>query len=92
MDISGTANVIKQPVTLQRNDPYDSKQQQLATETQKQAQSVDKITTEQPVQKSTEVNKDKVNARVSEYQSLSSSSGHQVTADEAVGSLIDVRV
>jgi len=48
------------------------------------------VVTEQPVQKTTQLNKDLINARVSEHQVLSS--GNQVTADEAVGSLIDVRV
>jgi len=36
------------------------------------------------------LNEDIVNARVSEHQALAS--GKQVTADEAVGSLVDVRV
>ena len=90
MDISGTVNLNRQAITSYRNDSSNSTVQQLATETQKQTQSVDKVVTEQPVQKSTELNKDMINARVSEHQALSS--GKQVTADEAVGSLIDVRV
>lgn len=90
MDISGTANLNSLPVTLHRNDPNSSTVEHLASQNQKQTQSVDKVATEQPVQKSTELNKDLINARVSEHQSLSS--GNQVTADEAVGSLIDVRV
>ncbi len=90
MDISGTANLNSQPTTLHRNDPNSSTVQHQATENQQQTQSVDPVTTEQPVQKITELNEDLVNARVSEHQALSS--GQQVTADEAVGSLIDVRV
>lgn len=90
MDISGTANMHSQPVTLHRNDPSSSTVEHLANENQKQTQSVDKVVTEQPVQKNRELSKDLINARVSEHQALSS--GNQVTADEAVGSLIDVRV
>ena len=90
MDISGTANLTSQPATLYRNDPNSSTVQEQAAENQQQTQSVDKVTTEQPVQKSKALNEDLVNARVSEHQALAS--GKQVTADEAVGSLIDVRV
>ncbi|MFT6985999.1 MAG: hypothetical protein ACJAT7_001820 [Psychromonas sp.] len=90
MDISGTVNLNNQPVTVHRNDPNSSTVANLASENQKQTQSVDQVVTEQPVQKSTELNKDLVNARVSEHQVMSS--GNQLTADEAVGSLIDVRV
>lgn len=90
MDISGTVNLHSQPATLQRNDPGSSTVVHLANENQKQAQSVDPVVTEQPVQKTVQLNKDLINARVSEHQVLSS--GNQVTADEAVGSLIDVRV
>lgn len=90
MDINGSVNVNSQPVTILRNDPNTSNVQQQATEIQKSTQSVDKVTTEQPVQQAKKLNEDIVNARVSEYQSLES--GNQVTADEAVGSLVDVRV
>jgi hypothetical protein len=90
MDINGSVNVNSQPVTLLRNDPNTSNVQQQATEIQKSTQSVDKVTTEKPVQEAKALNEDVVNARVSEYQSLES--GNQVTADEAVGSLVDVRV
>lgn len=90
MDINGSVNVNSQPVTLLRNDPNTSNVQQQATQIQKNTQSVDKVTTEKPVQETKALNEDVVNARVSEYQSLES--GNQVTADEAVGSLVDVRV
>lgn len=90
MDISGSTNLPSQSVTSLRNDPNSSNLQQQASENQKQTMSVDEVSTQQPVQQTKAVNEDVVNARVSEHQSLSS--GHQVTADEAVGSLIDVRV
>lgn len=90
MDISGTTNVPSQPATLLRNDPNSSNLQHQASENQKQTLSIDQVTTQQPVQQAKAVNEDIVNARVSEHQSLSS--GNQVTADEALGSLIDVRV
>jgi hypothetical protein len=90
MDINGSVNVGNQPTTLLRNDPNTSTVQHQATEVQKETQSVDEVTTEQPVQQVKKLNEDIVNARVSEHQALAS--GVQVTADEAVGSLVDVRV
>lgn len=90
MDISSVANQTLQPATLQRSDPNNLTAQQQTTENQQQTQSIDPITTVQPVQQSTEVSKEMVNARVSEHQVLSST--HQITADEAVGSLIDTQV
>lgn len=90
MDINGSVNVNSQSVALLRNDPNTSNVQQQASQLQKQTQSVDEVTTEQPVQQAKTLNEDVVNARVSEHQSLAS--GVQVTADEAVGSLVDVRV
>ncbi len=90
MDINGSVNVNSQPTTALRNDPNTSTVQHQATQVQKETQSVDEVTTEQPVQQAKELSEDVVNARVSEFQSLSS--GNQVTADEAVGSLVDVRV
>ncbi|PKG39952.1 hypothetical protein [Psychromonas sp. Urea-02u-13] len=90
MDINGSVNVNSQSVTALRNDPNTSNVQNQATQVQKQTQSVDKVTTEQPVQEAKKLNEDAVNTRVSEYQSLASN--NQVTADEAVGSLVDVRV
>ncbi len=90
MDINGSVSVNSQPTTALRNDPNTSTVQNQATEVKKETQSVDKVTTEQPVQKAKKLNEDVVNARVSEFQSLAS--GNQVTADEAVGSLVDVRV
>lgn len=90
MDISGSTNLPSQSVASLRNDPNSSNIQHQASENQKQTMSVDEVSTQQPVQQTKAVNEDIVNARVSEHQSLSS--GNQVTADEAVGSLIDVRV
>ncbi len=90
MDINGSVNVNRQPTTVLRNDPNSSNMQHQSTQAQQEIQSVDEVTTEQPVQQTKKLNEDVVNARVSEFQSLSS--GNQVTADEAVGSLVDVRV
>lgn len=86
MNISNTTNINSPVVTPYNKEPMTSP----AADQANQAQSVDKLPTEQPVQKSTEVNKDTVNARVSEYQNLTS--GNPVTAEQAVGSLIDVRI
>lgn len=90
MDINGSVNVNQQSVSALRNDPNTSNVEQQATQVQKQTQSVDKVTTEKPVQQAKKLNEDTVNARVSEHQSLASND--QLTAEEAVGSLIDVRV
>lgn len=90
MDINGSVNVHSQPVSTLRNDPNTSDVQHQANRLQKETQSVDEVTTEQPVQEPKEVSEDVVNARVSEHRELASSS--QVTADEAVGSLINVSV
>lgn len=86
MNISNTSNINSPVVTPYNKESVTSQPADQAN----QAQSVDTLPTEQPVQKATELNKDMVNARVSEYQNLSS--GNPVTADEAVGSLIDVRI
>lgn len=83
-------NVHSQPTATLRNDPNTSNAKQQATQLQRQTQSIDEVTTEQPIQKMKAINKDIVNARVSEYQFQASK--HQFTADEAVGSLVDVRV
>jgi hypothetical protein len=90
MDINGSVNVNSQSVAALRNDPNTSNTYNQATQFQKETQSIDKVTTEQPVQEVKALNKDVVNARVSEHQSLASN--NRVTADEAVGSLVDVRV
>jgi len=90
MDINGSVNVNPQSATALRNDPNTSNVHHQATQVQQQTQSVDKVTTEKPVQPVAELNEDVVNARVSEHQSLASNI--QVTADDAVGSLVDVRV
>lgn len=90
MDINGSVNVNSQSVSTLRNDPNTSNAYNQATQVQKETQSTDKVTTEKPVQEAKALNEDVVNARVSEHQSLASN--NQVTADEAVGSLVDVRV
>jgi len=90
MDINGSVNVNNQSAATLRNDPNASDVRQQATRMQKETMSVDEVTTEQPVQEVRAMNEDVVNQRVSEYQTLSSN--NQVTADEAVGSLVDVRV
>ncbi len=89
MEVSNSFTGVNQQSTLQRSESNSTVQRE-ALQNQKQTQSVDKVTTEQPVQKSKALNEDVVNARVSEHQALAS--GNQVTADEAVGSLVDVRV
>jgi len=90
MDINGSVNVNNQSVTTLRNDPNTSDVRQQATQVQKETQSVDEVTTEQPVQQAKALNEDVINARVSEHQSLASN--NNISADEAVGSLVDVRV
>ncbi len=90
MDINGSVSLNQQPVSALRNDPNTSNVQQQATQVQKQTQSVDEVSTEKPVQQTKALNEDVVNARVSEHQSLASND--HITADEAVGSLVDVRV
>ncbi|WP_413701956.1 hypothetical protein ACLKMH_10745 [Psychromonas sp. KJ10-10] len=90
MDINGSVNVNSQSVSTLRNDPNTSTVYNQATKVQKETQSTDKVTTEQPVQQAKALNEDVVNARVSEHQSLASN--NHVTADEAVGDLVDVRV
>ncbi|PKF63555.1 hypothetical protein CW745_01530 [Psychromonas sp. psych-6C06] len=90
MDINGSVAVNPQSAATLRNDPNASTVVQQSSQLQKNTQSVDKVTTEQPVQQAKALTEDTVNARVSEYQNLSSD--NQVTADEAVGSLVDVRV
>lgn len=90
MDINGSVNVHSQPLSALRNDPNTSNATEQANRLQKETQSVDEVTTEQPVQETKAPSEDVVNARVSEHRELASSS--QVTADEAVGSLIDVSV
>jgi len=90
MDINGSVNVHSQPLTVLRNDPMTSDVVEQSTRLQKQTQSVDKVLTEQPIQQSQEISNEVVNARISEHQQLTS--GKQMTADEAVGSLIDITV
>jgi len=90
MDINGSVNVHSQPLSALRNAPNTSNATEQANRLQKETQSVDEVTTEQPVQEAKAPSEDVVNARVSEHRELASSS--QVTADEAVGSLIDVSV
>jgi len=86
MDISATANMISQASTLYRNEPVTS----LLQEQTQQTQSVEQVATEIPPQKIQKLNADIVNSRVAEHQA--SAAKPQLTADEAVGSLIDVCV
>lgn len=90
MDINGSVNVHSQSVTALRNDPNTSDVHHQATSMQKETQSVDQVTTQQPVQKVKAASEDVVNARISEHRELSADK--RMTADEAVGSLIDVTV
>lgn len=90
MELSGTSNITQQQVNLQRAQANDADLQLTENVKQQQTQSISPVATEQPVQKALQLNESLVNARVSEHQSMSSTK--QITADEAIGSLIDVRV
>jgi len=86
MDISATVNLISQASTLYRNVPMTP----VVPEPQEQAQSAAPVTTDIPPQKIQKLNQDLVTARVAEHQA--SAAKPQLTADEALGSLIDVCV
>jgi len=90
MDINGSVNVHSQSVTVLRNDPKTSNDHYQAAKLQQETQSIDQVTTEQPIKKIQPANEDIVNARLSELRALSSKS--PMTADEAIGSLIDITV
>lgn len=86
MDISATSNVISQSGTLYRNEPLLAQEHM----PQQPIQSTELSATETPLQKIQKLNAEIVNSRVVEHQS--STAQAQLTADEAVGSLIDVCV
>ena len=48
MDINGSVNVHSQPLSALRNDPNTSNATEQANRLQKETQSVDEVTTEQP--------------------------------------------
>ncbi|MEJ6077815.1 hypothetical protein MT391_04585 [Vibrio sp. 1-Bac 57] len=90
MDINGSINLHSQPVTALRNAPETSDLKYLAIETQKQTQSVDQVTTQQPILQAQAPSEDVISSRVSEYQSLTTNNQHQ--DDKPVGSLFDIKV
>ncbi len=90
MDINGSINLHSQPITILRNAPETSDLKYLAVETQKQTQSVDLVTTQQPILQAQAPSEDVINSRVSEYQSLSPN--NQLQNDKSVGSLFDIKV
>lgn len=89
MDINTNVNVNTQTTTPLRSEAEPRKQEQ-QVDRQQETQSVDRLSSQQPVQQAKEINEDIVKARVAEHQSLAS--GTKVTADQAVGSLVDVTV
>ena len=90
MDINGSVNVHSQPVTMLRNSPSTSDAVEQSTRLQQETQSVDQVTTEQPVQQTKAISNELINSRISEQREQTA--GEQVTADSAVGSLIDITV
>lgn len=89
MEINTNVNVNTQTTAQLRTDAEPRREEQ-AVERQQETQSVDRLSSQQPVQQAKEINEDIVKARVAEHQSLAS--GTKVTADQAVGSLVDVTV
>ena len=90
MDINGSVNVHSQPVTMLRNSPSTSDAVEQSTRLQQETLSVDQVTTEQPVQQTKAISNELINSRISEQREQTV--GEQVTADSAVGSLIDITV
>jgi hypothetical protein len=90
MDINGSLNIHSQPVTMLRNAPTTSDVVEQATRLQQETQSIDQVTTEQPVQKTKAISDDLINSRISEQREQLAVK--QVTAESAVGSLIDITV
>ena len=90
MDINGSVNVHSQPVTMLRNSPSTSDAVEQSTRLQQETLSVDQVTTEQPVQQTKAISNELINSRISEQRGQTA--GEQVTADSAVGSLIDITV
>ena len=90
MDINGSVNIHAQAVTALRNDPNTSDAHHQAARIQKETQSIDKVTTEQPTPKTTSVSEDVVGTRLSEFRSFSADK--PIAANETIGSLIDMSV
>lgn len=90
MDINGSVNVHSQPVTMLRNAPTTSDALEQATRLQQETQSIDKVTTEQPVQQTKAISDELINSRISEQREQTTDK--QITAESAVGSLIDITV
>lgn len=90
MDINGSVNVHSQPVTMLRNSPSTSDAVEQSVRLKQETQSVDQVTTEQPVQQTKAISDELINSRISEQREQTA--GEQVTADSAVGSLIDITV
>ena len=90
MDINGSVNVHSQPVTMLRNSPSTSDVVEQSVRLKQETQSVDQVTTEQPVQQTKAISDELINSRISEQREQTA--GEQVTADSAVGSLIDITV
>lgn len=89
MDINTGLSINHQTTSNLRTEAEPRKEEQ-AADKQQETQSVDRLETQQPVEKAKEINEDIVKARVAEHQSHAS--GTKITADEAVGSLVDVTV
>ncbi|WP_028867214.1 hypothetical protein [Psychromonas arctica] len=90
MDINGSINLHSQPITILRNTPETSDLKYLAVETQKQTQSVDEVTTQQPILQAQAPSEDVISSRVSEYQSLTAN--NQLQDDKSIGSLLDIKI
>jgi len=90
VDINGSVNVHSQPVTMLRNSPSTSDAVEQSVRLKQETQSVDQVTTEQPVQQTKAISDELINSRISEQREQTA--GEQVTADSAVGSLIDITV
>lgn len=85
MEINGNINVNSQTVSTLRSETDKTNKETLDSE-----QVSAPVNTERPVTQAKEINEDIVNERVAEHQAQAS--GTKITADQAVGSLIDVSV
>jgi hypothetical protein len=90
MDINGSVNVHSQPTTMLRNAPTTSDTLEQATRLQQETQSIDLVTTEQPVQQTKAISDTLINSRISEQREQMMDK--KIIADSTVGSLIDVTV
>ena len=87
MNVNGAVTINTQSASALQNS---SPRKEQATDLQKQTMCVAEKIVQPPVGAAQGVSNEIVNARVAEYQSRAS--GNQATADEAVGSLMDIRV